>query len=154
LFLAKADDSYLKENELTLYDTVVRHCYFGMGKLPEELKPFEKELEDCEHITIIIPRVKNKNGKIIRLLPSFLVEFKRYSVDDIENGIDNKALPLTEASLTTVYHWRIWWKAFKEQVKELIKSLANKQKGWLRELVLKFHNSLPPTFECNTSKSS
>ena len=141
----------MKEKGFTLYDTVVRHCYLGLGELPEELKAFEKELEDREHITIIIPRVKDKDGKIIRLLPSFLVEFKRYSVDDIENGINDEALPQTEASLTTICHWRIWWKAFKVKYSNFIESLADKKKGWLRRLILNVHSIYPLTFKCNTS---
>lgn len=79
-FVAVADDSLLLEKELVPYDTAVRHCYFGLGELPEELKPFESELEDCEHLVLAIPRVKDKDGKIIRLLPAFLVPYKRYSI--------------------------------------------------------------------------
>ena len=144
-FLAKADDSYLKEKGFTLYDTVVRHCYFGLGEIPEELKAFEKELEDREHITIIIPRVKDKDGKIIRLLPSFLVEFKRYSVDDIESELDETIETTSAAEDVTRYRWRIWWKAFKEKFSNLIESLADKEKGWLRRLILEVHKSYPLT---------
>lgn len=151
MFVAEADDSILQENELVLYDTVVRHCYFGMGELPEELKPFESELKDLEHITIIIPRVRDKSGKAIRLLPDFLVPYKRYSVDDIENELDETTPTTTTANEATRFGWRMWWSAFKEQAQELMESLANKQRRWLRRLVLRFFSPIPPTFECTTS---
>ena len=141
----------MKEKGFTLYDTVVRHCYFRMGELPEELKPFEKELEDWDHITITIPRVKDKDGKIIRLLPSFLVEFKRYSVDDIESELDETIQTTSTANEATRYRWRMWWKTFKENFSDLIESLADKEKGWLRRLILNIHSIYPLTFECNTS---
>lgn len=139
------------EKELVPYDTVVRHCYFGLGELPEELKPFESELEDPEHLVLAIPRVKDKDGKIIRLLPAFLVPYKRYSTDDIENELDETAQTASIANEATRYSWRLWWNAFKEQVKELIESLADKQKGWLSRLVLAFYSHISPTFECNVS---
>lgn len=150
-FVAMADDSLLLEKGLVPYDTVVRHCYFGMGELPEELRPFEEKLEDPEHITIIIPRVKDKRGRIIRLLPAFLVPYKRYSVDDIENELDETTQTTTTANEATRFWWRLWWKAFREQANELMESLANKQKGWLRRLVLAFYSHISPTFECNAS---
>ena len=36
LFAAEANDSFLDENGLRLYDSVERHVYLGMGMLPKE----------------------------------------------------------------------------------------------------------------------
>ena len=147
MFVAEADGSILKENGLTIYDKQVRHVYFGMGELPEELKLFESNIEDCSHIEIIIPRVKNKEGKILRLLPSFIIPYKRYSVDDVENELDETTIPQTVASETTRHSWKLWLITLKEKVKPLIESLANKQKRWLSILILKVYSTFPPTLE-------
>ena len=148
MFVAEADDSILKENGLTIYDKQVRHVYLGMGELPEELKPFESNIGDCSHIEIIIPRVKNKEGKILRLLPLFVIPYKRYSVDDVENELSSTAIAQTVASETTRYSWKLWLIAIKEKINSQIESLANNQKRWLSILISKVYCILPLTLEC------
>ena len=148
MFVAEADDSILKEKGLTIYDKQVRNVYFGMGELPEELKPFESIIGDCNHIKITIPRVKNKEGNIIRLLPTFVIPYKRYSVEDVENELDPKVIAQTIASEVTRYKWKLWWKELKEKAVILIESLAYKQKRWLSALILTIYGTFPLTLEC------
>ena len=148
MFLAEADDSVLKAKGLTKYDKQVRHVYLGMGELPEELKPFESIIGDRSHIEITIPRVKDKDGKILRLLPAFVVPYKRYSADDVENELDPDAIAQTVAGDATRYGWRLWWKALKEKASALAESLAYKKKGWLSSLAMEVYSTYPPTFGC------
>ncbi|EJW91778.1 hypothetical protein EVA_20115, partial [gut metagenome] len=88
------------------YDTVERHCYLGTGELPEELKPFEKELEGQERITIVTPRAMDRNGRIVRLLPAFMVPYKRYSANDIESELDDASQSTSTANEATRHGWR------------------------------------------------
>ena len=102
--------------------------YIGTGELPEELKPYEEDLGDAEDIIILIPRVKDCNGKLFRLLPSFTVPFKRYSSDDIGSALDEEVMCTTTAADGTIRSWKVWWHVKKADFRQKAMEWATERK--------------------------
>ena len=111
-----------------MYDHVERHVYIGTGELPEELKPYEEDLGDAEEIIMLIPRVKDGDGKLFRLLPSFTVPFKRYSSDDIESALDESVMCTTTAGDGTIRSWKAWWHVRKADFRQKAMEWAKERK--------------------------
>ena len=140
------DDLYLRSMGFEIYDYVERKVKFKTGELPESLKEFEDLIEDLENVTILIPRVRTKDGRILRLLPSFLVPYKQHSVIDIEDALREKDEIQTTASESSIYKWNLWWKDFKKNLRIFLRTqkkklvladkLSTNVKGWLRSLIL------------------
>ncbi len=112
MFVITASVETLSEQGLTLYDHVKRKMRLGEF-IPEALEKFDEELKDREYVYVLIPRARDSEGKLHRLLPSFLLPYKHYSAEEVASAFCNEYGPCTSASASTIKRWKRWWRAIR-----------------------------------------
>ena len=109
MFVVTASVATLSRRRLKLYDYVVRKMRLGEF-LPKELEKYDQDLEGREYVYVIIPRAKDRNGRIHRLIPPFLLPYKHYPAEEVASAFCNEYGQCTSASESTIKRWKNWWK--------------------------------------------
>lgn len=79
--------------------------------IPKELKEYSELLEGRDYVYVYIPRAHDKEERLHRLIPSFLLPYKHYCTEEVASVVCNEYGQCTSASENTIRRWKAWWNA-------------------------------------------
>ena len=110
VFVVTASVAFLLLRGLKFYDYVIRKMRIGEF-IPRELKRYAVYLEGRDFVYVYIPRARDKNRRLHRLIPPFLLPYKHYPTEEVASVVCNECGQCSSASENTIRRWKAWWKA-------------------------------------------
>ena len=109
MFIVTASVVTLFRQRLKYYDSVLRKMRIGEF-IPKELEAYADSLMNLDYVYVLIPRAKDRNGRIHRLIPSFLLPYKHYPAEEVASAFCNEYGQCSSASESTIKRWKRWWR--------------------------------------------
>ena len=109
MFIVTASVATLFRRRLKYYDCVLRKMRIGEF-IPKELEAYADSLMNLDYVYVLIPRAKDRKGRIHRLIPPFLLPYKHYPAEEVASAFCNDYGQCTSASESTIRRWKRWWK--------------------------------------------